>query len=51
VLFSKNDHQFAQTVANRIIELTPNGVIDSYSTFDEYLASNKIKASREKMYG
>jgi len=50
VLFSTHDHQFAQTVANRIIELTPNGVIDSYSTFDEYLASNKIKSLREKMY-
>jgi len=50
ILVSTHDHQFAQTVANRIIELTPNGVIDSYSTFDEYLSSKKIKALREKMY-
>jgi len=50
VLFSTHDHQFAQTVANRIIELTPNGVIDRYTTFDEYLANKKIKALREKMY-
>ncbi len=50
VLFSTHDHQFAQTVANRVIELTPNGIIDSYSTFDEYLSSNRIKELRQKMY-
>ncbi len=50
VLFSTHDHEFAQTVANRIIEITPNGVIDKYATFDEYLEDPKIKIQREKMY-
>ncbi|PIR12211.1 MAG: ABC-F family ATPase, partial [Flavobacteriales bacterium CG11_big_fil_rev_8_21_14_0_20_35_7] len=50
VLFSTHDHQFAQTVANRVIELTPNGIIDRYMSFDEYLADDKIKVLREKMY-
>ncbi|QMU63412.1 MAG: ATP-binding cassette domain-containing protein [Flavobacteriaceae bacterium] len=51
VLFSTHDHEFAQTVANRIIELTPKGVIDRYTTFDEYLEDAKIKELRVKMYG
>ena len=50
VLFSTHDHEFAQTVADRIIELTPNGVIDRYSTFDEYLNDTKVKELREKIY-
>jgi len=50
VLFTTHDHEFAQTVANRIIELTPNGVIDRLGTFDEYLEDPKIKELREKMY-
>ena len=50
VLFSTHDHEFAQTVADRIIELTPNGVIDRYSTFDEYLNDTKVRELREKMY-
>ena len=50
VLFSTHDHEFAQTVANRIIELTPKGVIDRYTTFDEYLEDPKVKALRAKMY-
>ncbi len=50
VLFSTHDHEFAQTVANRIIELTPNGVINRFSTFDEYLEDPKIKELRQKMY-
>ncbi|MDY0090006.1 MAG: ATP-binding cassette domain-containing protein [Flavobacteriaceae bacterium] len=50
VLFTTHDHEFAQTVANRIFELTPNGVIDRYMTFDEYLEDNKIKELRKKMY-
>ena len=49
VLFTTHDHEFAQTVANRIIEITPNGVIDKYSTFDEYLNDPKIKELRSKM--
>jgi len=50
VLFSTHDHEFAQTVANRIIELTPKGVIDRYMSFDEYYADKKIHDLREKMY-
>ncbi|ANW95636.1 ABC transporter ATP-binding protein [Wenyingzhuangia fucanilytica] len=50
VLFSTHDHEFAQTVANRIIEITPKGVIDKYATFDEYLDDPKIKELRAKMY-
>jgi ATPase subunit of ABC transporter with duplicated ATPase domains len=51
VLFTTHDHEFAQTVANRVIELTPKGVIDRYTTFDEYMQDPKIRALREKMYG
>ena len=50
VLFTTHDHEFAHTVANRIIEITPKGVIDRYSTFDEYLDDPKIKELRTKMY-
>ncbi len=51
VLFTTHDHEFAQTVANRIIELTPSGVIDRYSTFDDYMSDKSIKELRTKMYG
>lgn len=51
VIFSTHDHEFAQTVANRIIELTPKGVIDRYMSFDEYLDNDGIKELRKKMYG
>ena len=50
VLFSTHDHEFAQTVANRVVELTPSGVIDRYTTFDEYMQDPKIKEMRQKMY-
>ncbi|WP_459209799.1 ABC-F family ATP-binding cassette domain-containing protein [Aquimarina rhabdastrellae] len=50
VLFTTHDHEFAQTVGNRVIELTPNGIIDRYMTFDEYMSDNKVKELREKMY-
>ncbi|UAB74822.1 ABC-F family ATP-binding cassette domain-containing protein [Mesoflavibacter sp. SCSIO 43206] len=50
VLFTTHDHEFAQTVANRVVELTPNGVIDRYTTFDEYMEDKKIKEQRDKMY-
>ena len=50
VIFSTHDHEFAQTVANRIIEITPKGVIDRYMSFDEYLESDVIKELRNKMY-
>ena len=50
VLLTTHDHAFAQTVGNRIIELTPKGIIDRYMTFDEYMTDPKIKEQREKMY-
>ena len=50
VLFTTHDHEFAQSVANRVIELTPSGVIDRYMTFDEYMSDKNIKEMREKMY-
>ncbi len=50
VLFTTHDHEFAQTVGNRVIELTPNGVIDRYMTFDDYMSDKKLKELREKMY-
>ena len=50
VLFTTHDHEFAHTVANRIIEITPKGVIDRYSTFDDYLDDPKLKELRAKMY-
>ncbi|MEW4924081.1 ABC-F family ATP-binding cassette domain-containing protein [Algibacter sp. 2305UL17-15] len=50
VLFTTHDHEFAQTVANRVIELTPSGIIDRYTTFDEYMQDKKIKELRDKMY-
>ena len=49
-MFSTHDHEFAQTVADRIIELTPNGIIDREATFDEFLGDAKVKELREKMY-
>ena len=51
VLLTTHDHAFAQSVGNRIVELTPNGVIDRHMTFDEYMSDEKIKAIREKLYG
>jgi ATPase subunit of ABC transporter with duplicated ATPase domains len=50
VLLSTHDHEFLQTVANRIIEITPSGIIDRYLSFDEYLSDPKVKELREKMY-
>jgi len=51
VLFTSHDHEFTQTVANRIIELTPNGCIDKVCTYDEYLADNKVASQRELLVG
>ncbi|MBA2249389.1 MAG: ATP-binding cassette domain-containing protein [Chitinophagaceae bacterium] len=50
VLFTTHDHQFIQTVASRIIELTPKGIIDRLCTYDEYLADERIKLLQEEMY-
>ena len=49
-LFTTHDHEFSQTIANRIIELTPNGIIDKRMTFDEYINDPAIKEQRDTMY-
>ena len=49
VLFSTHDHEFAQSIANRIIELTPSGIIDRYMAFEEYMKDSKIKQLRQSM--
>jgi ATPase subunit of ABC transporter with duplicated ATPase domains len=50
LLFSTSDHHFAQSLANRVIELTPKGIIDRYLNFDEYMTDPKIKELRKNMY-
>ena len=51
ILFSSHDHEFIETVATRIIELTPNGTIDKLMEYDEYISGEAIKEQKEKMYG
>ncbi len=51
LIFSSHDHQLMDSVANRIIEITPNGTIDSLMSFNEYIKSEKMKAQREALYG
>ena len=50
VLLTSHDHTFMQTVANRVIEFTPKGIIDRLMTFDEYLADERVKGLKEEMY-
>jgi len=50
ILFSSHDHEFIQTIANRVIELTPNGIIDKMIEYDDYIASDHIKELRARMY-
>jgi ATPase subunit of ABC transporter with duplicated ATPase domains len=50
VLLTSHDHTFMETVANRVIELTPNGIIDRLMEFDEYLVDERVKAMKEEMY-
>jgi ATPase subunit of ABC transporter with duplicated ATPase domains len=50
VLFTSHDHEFTQTVANRIIEITPKGFIDKLVTYDEYISDDKITAQKEALY-
>ena len=50
VIFTTHDHEFAQTVGNRVVELTPKGAIDRYMTFDEYLDNEGVQELRAKMY-
>jgi len=49
ILFTSHDHEFVNTVANRVIEITPDGVIDQLMTFDEYIESTKAVETREAM--
>ena len=51
ILFSSHDHEFINTVADRIIELTPNGTIDKLMTYDEYIYDEQIKEQKAKLYG
>ena len=51
LLFSSHDHQFIQTIANRIVEFTPNGIIDRHMKFDEYIQDKKVKKLRDQMFG
>jgi ATPase subunit of ABC transporter with duplicated ATPase domains len=50
VLFTSHDHQFVQTIANRIIEITPAGILDKLMTYDEYLSDDRVKAQRDELY-
>ena len=50
LLLTTHDHEFAQTVGNRVVELTPNGVIDRYTSFEEYMQDKKVRELRDKMY-
>ena len=51
ILMSSHDHEFIQTVCNRIIELTPNGIIDKMMDYDDYITDERVAATREKLYG
>ena len=50
VLLSSHDHEFIQTVCNRIIELTPNGIIDKIMDYDDYITDEKVEAARQRLY-
>jgi ATPase subunit of ABC transporter with duplicated ATPase domains len=50
MLFTSRDHELTETVANRVIELTPNGIIDKLMTYDEYINSETVQAQREELY-
>ena len=51
ILFASHDHEFIQTVATRIIELTPSGTIDKLMDYDEYISSEAIRELKDRMYG
>ncbi|MBD5326667.1 MAG: ATP-binding cassette domain-containing protein [Muribaculaceae bacterium] len=50
ILMSSHDHEFIQTVCNRIIELTPNGIIDKMTEYDDYITDERVQAARERLY-
>ena len=47
---SSHDHEFIQTIANRVIELTPKGIIDKITEYDEYISNEDLKERKNKMY-
>lgn len=51
ILFSSHDHEFINTVANRIIELTPNGTIDKLMSYEDYIHDDRVKELRSHLYG
>lgn len=51
ILFASHDHEFIDTVANRIIELTPNGTIDKLMNYEDYIRDPRIKELKQKLYG
>lgn len=51
ILFASHDHEFINTIANRIIELTPNGIIDKLMPYEEYIHDERVKALKEQLYG
>ena len=51
IIFASHDHEFIQTVANRIIELTPSGIIDKLMDYDDYISDDRIREQKERMYG
>ena len=51
ILFSSHDHQFISTIANRVIEITPQGIVDRLTSFDEYLENDELQNKIESMYG
>ncbi len=51
ILMSSHDHEFIQTVCNRIIELTPNGIIDKMMDYDDYITDERVAAAKERLYG
>ena len=48
---ASHDHEFIQTISNRIIELTPNGIIDKMTEYDDYITDERVQAARERLYG
>jgi ATPase subunit of ABC transporter with duplicated ATPase domains len=50
ILFTSHDHQFMQTIANRVIEITPNGTIDKLMTYDEYIIDERVKEQQSELY-
>jgi len=50
LLFTSHDHQFVHTIANRIIEITPKGILDKQMSYDEYLENDELKKQRQMMY-